>query len=123
MRKTLRRAAAVIATTAAVAATGIGTVGATTAATWGCPEGSVCIYPQNADPEHDPHPTDVFRSYGVHRLSGQVGQHWVFNNRTDAAHTHLCRGYDGTNCAFDIAARPAFEANMTPINSITLDRP
>ncbi|NUS12241.1 MAG: hypothetical protein HOY69_12720 [Streptomyces sp.] len=86
----------------------------------GCPSGAVCVYAQDADAVT---PTDVYWSYGAHNLSNQTGWHWVLNNQTGGAHAHLCQGYNGADCTYDIAAQNGVRADLTPVNSITLNRP
>lgn len=119
MRMMIRGAAALA--MAAAAVTGFGTVNAQAVDAWdGCPAGAVCIYPQDAPATA---PTDVFWSYGAHNLSNEVGWHWVLNNQTGGAHAHLCSGYNGVGCGYDIAAQAGVHADLTPVDSITLDRP
>ncbi|MFI0721237.1 hypothetical protein [Streptomyces sp. NPDC021224] len=86
----------------------------------GCPSGAVCVYGKDAPAQT---PTAVYYSYGAHNLSNQLGWHWVLNNQTGGAHAHLCLGYDGANCTYDIAPQTGVRADLTPVNSITLDRP
>ncbi|MET9296604.1 hypothetical protein [Streptomyces sp. NPDC003077] len=83
-----------------------------------CPYGAVCIYPQNQDPAVSP--SHVFYSYGAHNLSNQYGRHWVLNNQYGGAYAHLCTGYNGAGCNYDIAPQNGVYADLTPINSITL---
>ncbi|MFB6888523.1 hypothetical protein ACFCX4_04305 [Kitasatospora sp. NPDC056327] len=108
---------------AAAAVTTVGSSGARAAdGPWdGCPYGAVCIYPQDSDTDRPP--TDVLWSYGAHNLRNQNGWHWVLNNQSGGAHAHLCTGYNGTGCGYDLPAQVAVYADLTPINSITLDRP
>lgn len=124
MRKMLRGAAALITTAAAVVALS-GTAEAKTAAdAWdGCPYGAVCIYPEGVYPPDNPHPSHVFWSYGAHNLSGQVGWHWVTNNQYGGASASLCTGYNGTGCGETIPEGWRYHRDLTPINSITLNRP
>ncbi|MER7921549.1 MULTISPECIES: hypothetical protein [unclassified Streptomyces] len=89
----------------------------------GCPSGAVCIYGEGVVPANNPHPTDVYYSYGAHNLSNQVGQHWILNNQTGGASVTLCNGYNGTNCTETIAQDNGLLRNFTPINSIVLNRP
>ncbi|MGD3112432.1 hypothetical protein [Streptomyces sp. YGL11-2] len=56
-------------------------------------------------------------------LSNQYGWHWVLNNQSDGAHAHLCTGSGGAGCNYDMAAQNGVWADLTPVNSITLDRP
>ncbi|MFG3053399.1 hypothetical protein ACGFZP_20955 [Kitasatospora sp. NPDC048239] len=120
MRRTIRGVAALAIAAAAVLS--VDTTGAQAAdGSWdGCPYGAVCIYPQDSPTGS---PTDVFWSYGAHNLSNQNGWHWVLNNQSGGAHAHLCTGYNGAGCNYDMAAQNGVYADLTPINSITLDRP
>ncbi|MFJ4668630.1 hypothetical protein [Kitasatospora purpeofusca] len=121
MRKIMHTFAALA--LAAAAVTTMGSSGAQAAdGSWdGCPYGAVCIYPQDSDTSRPP--TDVFYSYGPHNLRNQYGWHWVLNNQSGGAHAHLCTGYNGGACGYDIAAQAGVYADLGPINSITLDRP
>ncbi|AUY48033.1 hypothetical protein [Streptomyces sp. CB01881] len=121
MRKIIHAAAALALATAAV--TALGATGAQAAdGSWdGCPYGAVCVYGEGA-PTSTP-PTDVFWSYGAHNLQNKTGWHWVLNNQSGGAHAHLCLGYNGTNCNYDMPAQNGVWADLTPVNSITLDRP
>ncbi|GGQ53271.1 MULTISPECIES: hypothetical protein [Streptomyces] len=107
--------------TAMVALTG--TAEARPAADWaGCPSGAVCIYPQNQNPAQSP--SNIYWSYGAHNLSNQVGWHWVLNNQTGGASAELCLNYGGTNCNYTIGNPPrGVWADLTPVNSIKLNRP
>ncbi|MFJ4187878.1 hypothetical protein [Kitasatospora sp. NPDC089509] len=122
MRMTIRRTVAAVAVTAAAAV--MTTVGAGTAqaSTWaGCPDGAVCVYPQDQNPAVSPMLT--LWSYGPHNLSNMYGNHWVLNNQTGGAGAQLCTGYNGTGSCEYIAAQNGVYANLTPINSIVLLRP
>ncbi|WP_052229762.1 hypothetical protein [Streptomyces sp. CT34] len=123
MRTMIRRTAAIAIAGLTLTAVAAGTAAATPAGDpWaGCPYGAVCIYPQGQDPAATP--TDVFWSYGAHNLSNQYGWHWVLNNQSDGAHAHLCTEYNGGGCNYDMAAQNGVWADLTPVNSITLDRP
>lgn len=122
MRSMTRRATAIAAVTVAVAALSVGTAQAVKSDSWaGCPDGAVCIYPQNQNPAVSP--TDVFYSYGAHNLSGKVGNHWVLNNQTGGATANLCTGYNGAGCGGAIAASTGVYADLGPIYSIRLNRP
>ncbi|MFI6108008.1 hypothetical protein [Streptomyces sp. NPDC051310] len=121
MRKMIRSAAA-LATAAAAVMVFTASADARPAADWaGCPEGAVCIYPQNQNPAV--RPTHVLYRYGAHNLSNQVGNHWVLNNQTGGATANLCTGYNGGGCGAPIAAKTGVYADLTPINSIRLNRP
>lgn len=119
MRTMFRGAAAVATAAVAVIALG-GTVEAKPADAWaGCPEGAVCIYPQNQNPAVKP--THVFYTYGAHNLSNQFGRHWVLNNQYGGATANLCTGYNGAGCGGAIAAKTGVYADLGPINSIRLN--
>lgn len=119
MLKTFRIAAAFATAAAAVIALG-GTVQAKPADAWaGCPEGAVCIYPQDQNPAVKP--THVFYKYGAHNINGQYGNHWVLNNQYGGATANLCTGSNGAGCGSPIAAKTGVYANLTPINSIRLN--
>ncbi|MGG2464491.1 hypothetical protein ACO0M4_32830 [Streptomyces sp. RGM 3693] len=123
MRTMIRRVSAVAIASVTLTALAVGTADAKAASgPWaGCPYGAVCVYPQNQDPAATP--TDVFWSYGAHNLSNQYGWHWILNNQSDGAHARLCTGSNGAGCNYDMAAQNGVWADLTPINSITLDRP
>jgi hypothetical protein len=86
---------------------------------WGCPEGAVCIVnPDNFTT------IDAFYSYGAHNLSNKIGSYWVDNNQTDLATADLCYGYNGVNCTGGhLGAYDFMFTDLTPINSIRLNRP
>ncbi|MET7685344.1 hypothetical protein [Streptomyces sp. NPDC005423] len=123
--RTMLRAAA----TFAAAATAVVTLGGAAQAKpadtpWdGCPSGAVCVYGEGVVPRDNPHPTAVYYSYGAHNLSNQTGSHWVLNNQYGGATMSLCDGYNGTNCGTPIGQGVGVNANLTPVNSITLNRP
>ena len=125
MRKMLSTAAAfATATIAVVAMSGAAQAKPADGTPWdGCPSGAVCIYGEGVVPKDNPHPTDVYYSYGAHNLSNQFGQHWILNNQTGGATASLCNGSNGTNCTDTIAQGTGLLRNFTPINSITLNRP
>jgi hypothetical protein len=109
-----------------LAASAMATLGATSAQAaeperdFGCPRGAVCIYPGTS---FNPGPSDVFFSYGAHNLQNQFGRHYVFNNQVQGARLFLCTGFNGTgNCQDEIKNRETKIRNLTPINSIRLDR-
>jgi hypothetical protein len=87
-----------------------------------CPDGAVCIYAEGADPAKSD-PTHVFKRYGAHNLRNQFGNHWVLNNQYGGATANLCKGANGANCGRPIAAKTGVNANLTPINSVRLNRP
>ncbi|MEU2396130.1 hypothetical protein [Streptomyces sp. NPDC007369] len=121
MRTVFRSAAAFATAAAAVLALG-GAADARPADEWaGCPYGSVCIYPENQNPAVKP--THVFTRYGAHNLSNQFGNHWVLNNQYGGATARLCTGFNGVGCGAPIGEGRGVYANLTPINSITLNRP
>ncbi|MCQ9181359.1 hypothetical protein KMT30_20375 [Streptomyces sp. IBSBF 2953] len=121
MRKLFSGAVA-LATAATAMVALSGTAEAKPADDWaGCPSGAVCVYPQNQSPAQSP--SAVYWTYGAHDLSNQVGRHWVLNNQTGGASAELCLNYGGTNCNSTIAARNGVYADLTPVNSIKLNRP
>ncbi|MGW0750429.1 hypothetical protein [Streptomyces sp. NPDC002587] len=121
MRKMFRGAAALATATTAVISLS-GTALAQPADAWaGCPDGAVCIYPRDQDPAVKP--THIFYSYGAHKLSDQYGNHWVLNNQTGGATANLCSGGNGGGCGSPIAAGTGVYADLTPVNSIRLNRP
>lgn len=85
----------------------------------GCPYGAVCIYPRDKG-WNNGKPSNVYWSYGVHKLYNQVGNHYVFNNQSGGAGVWLCKGSNGTSCVDHIAAYTFGNKNLTPINSIKL---
>lgn len=123
---------------AAAAVAMVGAVAATTpaqaagASVHGCPSGAVCIYPQNAGWNGNK-PSVEYWSYGVHNLSGQIGNHVVLNNQypdgTGWAMVALFTGYNATGtCKYEYSPydeQPQEGAswatvNLTPINSISM---
>ncbi len=69
-------------------------------------------------------PSHAYYSYGAHNLSGQVGQHYVFNNQTGGAKARTCTGYDGTgDCQGFMDPGYYVDKDLTPVNSIVLVRP
>ncbi|MFJ9630164.1 hypothetical protein ACIQPR_06925 [Streptomyces sp. NPDC091280] len=125
MRKMLGAAAAfATAAVTVVAMSGAAQAKPADGPSWdGCPSGAVCIYGEGVVPANNPHPTDVYYSYGAHNLSNQTGQHWILNHQTGGASVSLCNGYNGTNCTETIAQDNGLLRNFTPINSIVLNRP
>jgi hypothetical protein len=124
MRKLFRGAAAfATAATAVVALSGVAQAKPAEGAWDGCPYGAVCIYGQGVEPRDNPHPTNVYYSYGAHNLSNQLGFHWVYNNQYGGASATLCNGYNGTNCGETFGQGTAGYRDLTPVNSITLNRP
>lgn len=121
MRKMIRSAAAFA--TAAAAVVALSSVAdAKPADVWaGCPGGAVCIYPQDQNPAVKP--SQILYSYGAHNLSNQLGNHWVLNNQYGGATASLCTGSNGGGCGGRIAEQTGVYADLTPINSITLNRP
>jgi hypothetical protein len=124
MRRITRSAAALAVATAAVAAINTGSAQASDKPAYGCPGGAVCIYPQNAD-IHTSTPTHIFYSYGAHNLSNQYGNHYVFNNQYGSANAtaQLCTGYNGVNCTITLGLNEIGNFNLTPVNSVVLNRP
>lgn len=86
----------------------------------GCRTGYACIYPNaswnNNTPEHD------YYTYGVHQLYEEYGVHRVFNNQTGGAVVRLCYDRAGTNCTTPLYEYAYWDIDLTPYNSIRLDR-
>ncbi|WP_323183974.1 hypothetical protein [Streptomyces sp. NBC_01306] len=123
----LRRITTALAAGALLAGIGLASSGTASAAPaggpWvGCPYGAVCIYGQDANPWGSPHPTDVYYSYGAHNLSGKYGHHYIVNNQYNGASVSLCSGYNGVGCHPQLPAQNAQTYDLTPVNSITLNR-
>lgn len=121
-----RKLSAVLATaaTATVLAGGATSASAATAKVaaddgWGCPSGYVCIIaPDGVTIENK------YYTYGAHNLSGKFDLHYVDNNQTGGATVTLCYGYNGGDCTGPtIPAGSVLLRNLTPINSIRLNRP
>lgn len=111
------------ATVGAVATLMTGAGSAHAADLYGCPSGAVCIYAEG-QPASSGTLTNTYWSYGAHNLSNQNNWHWVINNQTGGASTTLCYGYDGGNCSGPTIAAGGWKAvDLTPINSIRLNRP
>jgi hypothetical protein len=110
-------------TVAAPAAQAAGTTAtkATGGTYQGCPYGAVCIYPRDKG-WNNGRPSNIYWSYGVHKLSNQIGNHVVFNNQYGGAKAYLCKTYSGTNCVWYFPQYTANNYGMTPINSIVLTR-
>ncbi|MFD4871838.1 MULTISPECIES: hypothetical protein [unclassified Streptomyces] len=125
MRKMLSAVGAfATAATAVVAMSGVAAAApASNSTQFGCPSGAVCIYGQGVYPPDNPHPTNVYYSYGAHNLSNQLGYHYVINNQYGGASASLCKNYGGTNCVLTLAQDYYVNYDLTPINSITLNRP
>jgi hypothetical protein len=107
--------------TAAAVAGGATSAGAAVAVNGpsNCPSGHVCIFAVDGD-----NPIDKFYTYGAHNVSGKVGFYYVANNQTDGATATLCYGDNGVQC-FGGTLKPgfAYARDLTPINSIRLNRP
>jgi hypothetical protein len=85
----------------------------------GCPYTAVCVYPQDAG-WNGGNPSLIFYSYGAHNLSGQYGNHILFNNQSGGATAQTCTGYDGVGCQGYLKANTYMTKDLTPINSIKL---
>lgn len=90
---------------------------AATSARATCPSGDVCIYPGDNDGGD---PATYYR-YGAYNLSNQYGMHLIVNNQTGGAAFRLCYGYNGERCG-DRRGPGSYHENLTPINSIVLER-
>ncbi|MGW1671958.1 hypothetical protein [Streptomyces sp. NPDC002324] len=117
--KAMRTAAAlVLAAGAVMTATATQAQAATS---HGCPDGYVCIYPENAGWNNDV-PSHKYYTYGYHNLSNMVGTHRIINNQTGGATMQTCTGYNGTGCEGYLPGGGWWiDKNMTPINSIRLN--
>ena len=120
MRKSISSVLAAAATATALAG---GATSASAAVTdsdpWGCPSGYVCIFAQDGVTI-----AEKYYTYGAHNLSGMFGSHFVDNNQTGGATASLCYGYNGVNCTGGtIEAGAVYLKDLTPINSIRLNRP
>ncbi|MGK5733530.1 hypothetical protein [Streptomyces sp. URMC 124] len=130
MRTMIRRLAAVTVATAAATLTAIGTADAGSTGTTGttenynCPSGYACIYPEGQAPPVSP--SHKYARYGAHNLVNQFNMHYVINNQYGGprATVRLCTGYNGTgDCSISIPPQVGIGVDLTPINSIVLDRP
>ncbi|MFJ9944520.1 hypothetical protein [Streptomyces erythrochromogenes] len=119
MRKLFRGAAALATAVVAVVALGASVEAKPVDAWAGCPDGAVCIYPQNQNPAVKP--SHIFYKYGAHNLTNQFGNHWVLNNQYGGATANLCTGSNGAGCGRPIASKTGVYADLTPVNSIRLN--
>ncbi|WP_405997247.1 hypothetical protein [Streptomyces sp. NBC_00829] len=118
MRRIARAAAAM--TLAIGALTTVGATSAQAATEHGCPDGYVCIYPENTGWNNDT-PSHSYYNYGTYNLSGMYGVHRILNKQTDGATLRTCTGYNGTGCEGYLPGGGWWiDKDMTPINSITL---
>ncbi|GGX62672.1 hypothetical protein GCM10010515_32920 [Streptomyces fructofermentans] len=99
--------------------TTIGSTGAHAATYHGCPDGYVCIYPENAGWNNDT-PSHFYFEYGTYNLTDMHGLHRIENNQTGGATMRTCTGYNGTGCEGYLPAQWGITKDLTPINSITL---
>jgi hypothetical protein len=127
---------AVLKVLAVAAAAGIGVVAGIVPSTaanaagpafFDCPYGAVCIYADDRF-EHltSAYITNVYYSYGAHNLVNQFNDHAIVNNQYggEFATARTCYGYNGTNCTGPwIPPLSVGVVNLTPINSIVLNRP
>ena len=84
----------------------------------GCPSGYVCVYP--GESWNGDRPSLKYYNYRAYNFSNQFGWHYIYNNQTGGAVFYLCLGYGGTNCQYGPYGPGAYDANLTPINSILL---
>jgi len=84
----------------------------------GCPAGAVCIYPGSG--WNNDKPSNVYWSYGVHKLYNQYGTHMVDNHQYGGATVSFCKGSNGTNCGSTMRGWTHGKRYLTPINSIKL---
>ncbi|MFZ3555048.1 hypothetical protein [Streptomyces sp. BH055] len=88
--------------------------------THGCSSGTACLYPKaswNGDVT-----SEHYVTYGVHPLDNQYGKHRVFNNQTGGATVQLCKTYSGKRCTGKLHAHRYVDINLTPYNSIRLNK-
>ncbi|UUN30588.1 hypothetical protein [Streptomyces sp. FIT100] len=123
MRNMMTTAAALVLAAGAVTVAGATQAQAGAAAYHGCPDGYVCIYPENAGWNND-QPSHKYYTYGYHNLSNMYGVHRILNNQTGGATMQTCTGYNGTGCEGYLPGGGwSIDKDMTPINSIRLNRP
>jgi hypothetical protein len=85
---------------------------------FGCRSGYVCIIATDGTIVND------YYTYGAHNLAGKYGYYYVDNNQTGGASVTLCYGYNGGNCTGETIPAGYYDfVNLTPINSIRLNRP
>ncbi|AVZ76920.1 hypothetical protein SLUN_36790 [Streptomyces lunaelactis] len=121
MRKMMTTAAALVFAAGAVTAVGATQAQAATTASHGCDSGYVCLYP-GAGWNND-RPTHKYYTYGAHNLSNMYGTYRIFNNQSGGATMQTCTGYNGTGCQGHLPSGWYIDKDMTPINSIVLNRP
>ncbi|MFI1393967.1 hypothetical protein [Streptomyces sp. NPDC020681] len=122
MRKMMSTAAALVFAAGAVTVAGATQAQAGATDYHGCPDGYVCMYP-DASWNND-RPSHKWYTYGAHNLSNVYGVHRIVNNQTGGATMQTCTGYNGTGCEGYLPGGGwSIDKNMTPINSIRLNRP
>jgi hypothetical protein len=120
MRTTKRIARAIaVAGTSVVLLMGMPAPAAHAATYQGCPDGWVCLYPQDTG-WNGGRPSHKWYYYGSYNLSNQFGTHRFFNNQTGGAKAWTCLNYGGTNCPTYQPAGSWWDYNFTPINSVKL---
>ncbi len=87
---------------------------------YGCKTGTVCIYKGNALKGEDI--TNRYIYYGVSKLYNQYNIHAIFNNQTDGAVVLLCTDSNGSKCPYKLDANHYDFVDLTPYNSIVLER-
>ncbi|MET3982193.1 hypothetical protein [Streptomyces sp. PvR034] len=123
-RTSTRTKLAALAATA-VMALGTGVLAASPASakaadsSFGCPSGAVCIYEGEWNWSN---PTDIYFSEGVHRIYNKEGRHIVYNNQTGGWTVRLCTGI-GTGCGPKMKQGDGWPENLSPINSLKIERP
>ena len=119
MRKILSAVLTTAATATVLAGGAVSASAATAADGWGCPSGDVCLIGLTSGTIEN-----EYYTYGAHNLSGKYGDYFVDNNQTGGATVTLCYGYSGAKCTGDtVPAGTTYVENLTPINSVRLNRP
>ncbi|MBB4951728.1 hypothetical protein F4556_007263 [Kitasatospora gansuensis] len=99
---------------------------------FGCQPGYVCIYADSTlNALQNGNIIARFDRYGANNLDNINGNHWVVNNQTGGSNATavMCYNYWGGNCSGRVVdVQPdgwntAVVVDLTPINSIWLNRP
>lgn len=88
----------------------------------GCPSGDVCIYPSAGWNGGHPEPGGAFLRYACYPLHSQIGVHRVLNNQTGGAKVLFCKGTNCTGCFTGLNANVYSDIDLTPVNSILLEK-
>ncbi|MER5758983.1 hypothetical protein [Streptomyces sp. NPDC002082] len=101
-----------------VMALGTGVLAATPAhAATTCPTYYACIYWGETESSGI---RQLWKVKGVYKIYGYEGRHLVVNSQTQDWKIWLCRNNNGTDCDGVWPGHPAV-ANMTPINSVSIE--